>query len=453
MNNKQLSFLIFFFLPLYVFANYSYDCNEVGSLLGLTDAADGSGNKAYDVSSNNFTGGPWYSFRFDEGSQNYVFYPLTDVFSISESNSDSIMVLNHWCSFDGELSDHYGDCECESVRNISGVSTVSDNKSGYQGVFSYKEKADRMVNEYELSVSSYGSNCLLNNATAWFRFDYAAKNPDNPLPPRLYFDQNFIKSCTYGSIYKIWSECTVHQYDEVFFDDPQNPVVLTTDSPAFYFTDHQTYLDISPYCEFFALTDDPFKNIISFSTADRTALRSETGFEHPLLEQSGTDIKISPSSQVWWSASPAYRARKLDEEKFEVVILTTPFIDECVPAGEYIYFFTDHNCPDPEAECRNYEGISIGRTVFNSECPYPEHYSVVMNYELEPLLVKKPFLSGETLPGYNNYFNSCTILPGDILKRRKLNAVGEKIQPRLIYNFEKDILKLENCSKETVRVE
>jgi hypothetical protein len=452
--------LVFPFISL---ADVPPACEELEAALGLTGACNGSDNKEYDTSASYFSGGPLYSFRLNSNSMNYAIYPELNVFSVSKHNSYQIAMFNHWCNYEGVLTSDwdYG-CGCESVSGRLDSSLNYDNISDLHGAVSMQEMEEldnffNLVSDYDVSVNGYGSNCLINNALMWFRFDYAEQNSSDPVPPRLavrnespgtIYDKYLLYSCS-GEVlvYKVWSECHNEYNNEIFFEDQENPMVISESNS---FTADCMH---SESCRIFAHTNDPFKSVISFSATDREFVFSQTGFEHPVLEQIGSDIKISATSDSWWTASPAYRARKIEDGRYEVIILRTPFIDECVPAGEYIYFFTDHNCSDDAYECQNFATISIGETELNRDCKLPEKYAVVLEHELKPVLIDKPFLSFEDPPSYNTFFNSCSILPGEILRRQNENSVDKKVPQKIIYDLKENFLKIENCGEEVLKVE
>lgn len=452
-----------FVFPFISIANVPPACEDLEAALSLTGAYDESDNKEYDTSASYFSGGPVYSFRLNSNSGNYIFYPLKNVFSVLPQNSYQVAMFNHWCNYEGVLTSEWDfGCGCESVSGRLDNSSDYYNTSDFHGAVSKQEMAEldksfSLISDYEISTSAYGSNCLVNNSIMWFRFDYAEQNGTDPAPPRLAIknespetinDRYLLYSCS-GEVlvYKVWSECSNEYNNEIFFEDQENPMVISESNS---FTANCKHSDS---CRVFAQTNDPFKSVISFSVTDREFVFSQTGFEHPVLEQIGSDIKISATSDSWWTASPVYRARKIEDGRYEVIILRTPFKDECVPAGEYIYFFTDHNCSDDAYECQNFTAISIGETELNKDCKFPEKYAVVLEHELKPVLIDKPFLSFENPPSYNTFFNSCSILPGEILRRQNDNSFAEKIPQKIIYDLKENLLKIENCGEEVLKIE
>lgn len=453
-----------FAIPLTVKANSAILCEDFKGALGLTDAVAGIDNKSYDISADYFSGGPLYSLRLNSETGNYTIYPLKDVFQISKNNAATLLITNHWCLENGELSSEWvgGQCGCESFYGYSGYTEDYDNDTDFKGIisedeFQTLERTFSLSSDYAVSTNAYGAGCNINNAIAWFRFDYASKNIEKPIPPRAAFFEHlsddtyinlYLSVCTGAEtlVYKIWSECVNELNNKVFFENMSEPSVVS--QKAFGIN-----LLRADECTVFALTNDPFRNIISFSPVNAAAPKSKTGSEQPVLEQSGADIRIEPSSQVWWSASPAYRAKKLDDGRYEVKILRTPFLDECVPAGEYIYFFADHNCSDADAKCLNYAGISIVESDLNKDCQNPEISAVVLEHELKPVLINKPFLAQKDPPSYNTFFNSCAILPGEILKRQKENSIEEKVPQRAVFTINDDVVNIGNCGEEILEVE
>ena len=454
----NLAFLLIcgLIFPLTTYANYTYTCEELEGALNFNHNEE-KDRYIYDIGSSYFSGGPIYSIRKRTSDNRIYIIPLTDAFSLDREDSYSMLAVpDHWCIHDGEFSilwDENLNCGCETVHNsrIETWENTDDSKKNLVGVISEKElyqlKSDRYLgSEHYVSNSAYGMSCHLNDAAIRFRFDYFENNPEDPLPPRLYIENNEIKSCTEeGHIYRVWTVCEPDLNIKTYFENYNEPVIVDGKNPYHFTSDDLTD------CTVFAETDDPFQKIISYSTVNYSTLKSSTGTEQPVLKQSGINIIIEPSSDGWWSSSSVYRARKNDDDSYEVTTLLKPQIDEGVPPGKYIYFVTNHNCSDPEAECYNYAEITVEQTKENIEYPLPRNTARILNHELIPILTKKSLLSQDNLPSYNTFYNSCAILPGEIL-RRQIEPT-EALPARITHYIDDNNLFINNCGEEILKVE
>ena len=443
--------MLIFVIPITVQANYTYTCEQLEGALNY-DHDNENGTFSYKTTSGYYSGGPLYSLSYNE--QNLV-TPVYDAFSVSQKEKNSMMILDHWCIHDGEYQINWDqglDCGCDTIPiywNIMKNDTSEDLK--VFGVISEAELSQLrsyryLSDDFTVSNSAYGMSCHINDAAMHFRFNYSGKNPEAPLPPRAYIQQNQIRTCTVDVlVYKLWTICESSGKSDTYFEDYENPITVKPNHP--YRITH----DDTSGCTVFAETNDPFRPVIrSYNVSDNYET-PENGSEHPELKVSGADVIIEPSSDGWWSSSAVYRAKIVENGNYEVTTLLRPNIDECVPPGYYVYFVTSHSCINNEVRCLNYSEISVNKTIENSLCPAPDNTVKVLKHELDSILTDIPKLSQDNPPSYNTYRNSCAILPGEITKR--LMFPKDIIPARVVHNIENNNLILSNCGEEELEVE